>query len=202
MDGVKQRPTEANDTTQSQMVDHTLAALKRILPHRLHEILDWDFIPLRHIEDRHRDLSAKHLTALFEAYHFISQNLDLEFLSSAEIPRDSWGCTRCGFCCTYMRPGPATDSTYRKWEEAGSPLIWFFSPQGASTRNPLYRCWYFNGVRLRMCPLMFTNRKDLRTFCSIYAMGDDLRPSACSRYIPRHETCTQRPSAIEPWESC
>ena len=62
--------------------------------------------------------------------------------------------------------------------------------------------WFHNGVRLRVCHFMFINLEDSRTFCSIYHMGDEYRPSMCSGYIPRHETCTSNKLDFPPWESC
>jgi len=178
------------------------STLRGVLPAHLSGILDWDFIPFEHIENRHRDLSTAHLTALFEAYIRLDQVLDIESLASAQIPEDSWGCMRCGFCCTDMRPGPVKASTYHEWERVGSPLAFFYSSRGTNTRKPVYRCWFSEGTRLRICPFMFTNRNDLRPFCSLYNMGDDLRPSACAKFIPRHKTCTQRQIDLEPWEIC
>lgn len=178
------------------------SALRGVLPAHLNGILDWDFIPFDHIEKRHGDLSAVHLTALFEAYLLLGQVLDLESLASVEIPEDSWGCMRCGFCCSNMRPGPVKASTYLEWKEAGSPLVLFYSSQGTKTKNPVYRCWFSKGTRLRICPFMLLNRIDLRAFCSVYGTGVDLRPSECSKYKPRHETCTGKQIELEPWKSC
>ena len=175
--------------------------LEELLPGHLHKILDWDFVPWNHVKDHHNDLSNPSLTALLEAYLRLDEYLDLEDLASQTIPEESWGCKRCGFCCTSMQPGPVTAATYRNWEEAEAPVAWFYSARGKRKKNPVYRCWFYNDIRLRICPFMFTNRRDSRNFCSIYHMGDDYRPPVCSKYVPRHETCTSKFPDLDPWES-
>ena len=177
-----------------------LKELENLLPGYLNEICSRDYIPFMHVKDRHEDLSVTHLTALFEAYQRLDQALDVETLATRTISEDSWGCMRCGFCCTFMRPGPVKASTYRSWMDADAPIAWFYSARREKSRNGVYRCWYHNGVRLRMCPFMFINLRDFRPFCSIYHMGDDLRPPVCSGFIPKHETCGQHRWLIEPWE--
>ena len=168
---------------------HFFQALEELLPGHLHKILKWDFIPFDHVKDRHSDLAGPPLTALFEAYLCLGRNLDLKALTSQNIAEDSWGCMRCGFCCTSMRPGPVTAATYRDWEKAEAPVAWFYSSSERRKGNLVYKCWYHNGVRLRICPFMFINRNDSRTFCSIYHMGDDFRPPVCTDFHPRHVTC-------------
>ena len=179
-----------------------LQDLEELLPAHLHDLLKWEFIPWNHILDHHRDMSGPPLTALFDAYLSLNSHLGLKTLSSQNLPENTWGCMRCGFCCTSMRPGPVAAATYRYWEKAGVPVALFYKTRARRKTNPVYRCWYHNGVRLRICPFMFINLKDSRTFCSIYHMGDEYRPSMCSGYIPRHETCTSNKLDIPPWESC
>jgi hypothetical protein len=178
-----------------------LQALEELLPGHLYDILDWDFIPFNHVADRHGDLPGPPLIALFEAYLCLHKNLNLETLASQSVPEESWGCMRCGYCCTSMRPGSVKASTYRSWEEAGAPVAWFYSPSQWRNKNPVYKCWYHNGIRLRICPFMLINLWDLKPFCSIYHMGNDFRPSECSGYLPRHETCMAEGPTIEAWES-
>jgi len=168
---------------------HFLQALEELLPGHLHDILKWDFLPLTHLKDRHSDLFGPPLTALFEAYLILDDYLNLKTMASQDIPEDSWGCMRCGFCCTFMRPGPVTAATYRDWEKEGAPVAWFYNVRGKWKKNPVYKCWYYNGIRLRLCPFLFINRNDSMPFCSIYHMGDDFRPPVCSDFHPRHVTC-------------
>ena len=170
-------------------MDRYLRSLEELLPGHLHEILEWEFIPWDHLKDRHSDLSGPHLTALFEAYLYLNRHLDLKTQASQTIPEKSWGCMRCGFCCTSMRPKAVRSSTYQRWEKADAPVAWFYSFSGKVKKGRDYRCWYHNGIRLRICPFMFINLNDSRSFCSIYPMGDNFRPPACSSCNPRHETC-------------
>jgi len=182
-------------------VGRFLQALEKLLPVHLYDILDWDFIPFNHVKDRHSDLPGPPLLALFEAYLRLDRDLDLEALASQSVPEESWGCKRCGYCCASMRPNSVKASIYRNWEEAGAPVAWFYSTSGKINRNSIYSCWYYNGVRLRICPFMLINLWDLKPFCSIYHMGDDFRPSACSGYLPRHETCSVERITVEAWEN-
>ncbi len=179
----------------------SLRTLEELLPGYLRHMLSWDFLPWDHVGDHHSDLSDPSLTALFDAYLNLDSYLDLESIASQDIPEGSWGCSRCGFCCTSRRPGPVTADTIWNWEKAQAPIALFYSARGQNKRNPAYRCWYHNGIRLRICPFMFVNRNDSRPFCSIYHMGDDFRPPACSGYLPRHKTCNASSLEIEPWES-
>jgi len=164
-------------------------ALEKLLPEHLRDILEWDFVPWNFIQDRHANLAPAPLTALFQAYLDLNNYLDLEALVSQKIPETSWGCERCGFCCTSMRPGPVTAAIYEVWEQAGIPIAWFYKPAGKWRRNSLYKCWYHNDVHLRICPFVFINRYDSRPFCSIYHMGAQYRPPICSSFHPRHESC-------------
>lgn len=175
--------------------------LEKLLPPNLHHLLGLDYIPWDKVAARHADVSEPDLTAQFEAYGLVKARFDLEALASLKIPEGSWGCMRCGFCCSSMRPGPVPAETFRQWEEADAPVAWFYQPRRRSGPKILYRCWYHNGVRLRICPFMFINLRDSRPFCSIYSMGDDHRPPVCSKYVPRHETCTAEKLKIDPWES-
>lgn len=182
-------------------MERFLKTLEELLPDRLHAILAWDFLPFRQIKERHGDLSRPHLAALFESYQHIGESLDLEVLATRIIPVESWGCMRCGFCCTSMRPGSVSASVYRGWVQSQAPVARFYRSSGLGTGNRDYSCWYHGGVRLRMCPFMFINGNDSRPFCALYHMGDSFRPSVCSRYVPRHGTCTTREFRPEPWES-
>jgi hypothetical protein len=178
-----------------------LRDLESLLPESLHPVLKWHFIPWGKVRERHADLTGPPLVALFEAYHSIDDLLNLESLAWKIVPEESWGCMRCGFCCSYMRPGPVPARLFLEWEKAGVPVAWFYKPRKKGKPNSTYRCWYNNGTRLRICPFMIVNLTDGKPFCSIYHMGDDHRPPVCSKYVPRHETCTAEKLDIEPWES-
>jgi len=177
-------------------------AFEELLPAHLHDVLEWDFIPWEFIRNRYGDSRGPDLRALFEAYLRLASRLDLEAQVSQVIPAGSWGCMRCGFCCSFMQPRPVRASTYKVWEKAAAPVAWFYNSRGNVTKDNVYRCWYHDGVRLRICPFMLINRNDHRPFCTIYGMGENFRPPTCSKYIPRHPSCTSRLMEIEPWESC
>lgn len=175
--------------------------VRNLLPDDQRGVLEWDHIPWSYVKNCHLDLPSEPLAALFDAYCRIDTVLDLDTIVKLELPEGSWGCMRCGHCCSSMQPGPVRHATYRRWHEAGAPVAWFYSPRGRAGKNPVYRCWYHNGVRLRICPFLFLNLADSRPICSIYHMGDDLRPPVCSKYVPLHETCTAKQIDPEPWES-
>jgi hypothetical protein len=177
-------------------------ALEDLLPLHLQDLLKWEFIPWSHVKYRHSDLAGPPLTALLGAYSTLNSHFDLKTISSQDLPEENWGCMRCGFCCTSRRPGPVTAATYRNWEKAGAPVALFYKVRGRKKRNPVYSCWFHNGIRLRICPFLLMNLTDHKPFCSIYHTGDDYRPFACSGYVPRHETCTVNTLEIIPWESC
>ena len=175
-------------------------SLKEILPENQHKILGWEFIPWSFIRARYKDLTSPSLISLLEAYLLLEDHLHLESIVSQRIPEDSWGCMRCGFCCTSMRPGPVKAATYLAWEKAGAPVALFYEAR-RNGKNRVYKCWYYNGVRLKICPFMFINLNDSKPFCSIYSMGDEYRPSVCSNYVPWHEDCTSKQIELEPWEN-
>jgi hypothetical protein len=175
--------------------------LEEILPQSCNKVLTWEFVPWGFVRERHESLSDPALKALIDAYASIEHRLDLEEIASVIIQEDSWGCLRCGHCCTYMRPGPVTDPTYSRWQEADAPVAWFYQARKRTRKNRVYRCWFHEGIRLRMCPFLIINRNDSRPACSIYHMGDDFRPPVCCGFKPRHETCTSSRQELEPWES-
>ena len=176
-----------------------LQSLKEILPEDQHRILQWEFIPWSYIKSHHTDLTSSSLTTLLEAYLLLEDHLNLESIVSQRIPEDSWGCMRCGFCCSSMRPGPVKAATYQAWKDAGAPVALFYKAR-RKRKKRVYKCWYYRGVRMKMCPFMLINLNDSKPFCAIYHMGDEYRPSVCSNYVPRHEACTSKQMEFEPWE--
>jgi hypothetical protein len=149
-----------------------------------------EWIPWNWVESRHSDLPEEKITALFEAYHYLSNTLPINFLASRAFPADSNGCARCGYCCTCLRPGLVSSETIRKWREQDGLAAEFYKPVGR-WRNSRYNCWYHGDVRLRICPLLFRNVRDGRTFCSIHHLGDRFRPPACVRYRSCPPDCRQ-----------
>ena len=182
-------------------MDPYLRDLEDTLPEPLRKIPRWEFLPWGGIKKRHTGPDDPALTALLQSYQRLAAGLDLPGLTFQPIPRDAWGCERCAHCCIYMRPGPVPASTFRRWMERDAPVAWFYRPVTIIGHSPRYHCWYQGEVRLKMCPFLLINLRDGRPFCSIYHMGDDLRPSTCSNFKPRHEKCRNGPLEVQPWES-
>lgn len=164
--------------------------LSAVLPVHLCDLVSAEWIPWEMVRRRHGDLPNDPLVALFDAYHLIlSRSHPVEALAAQRIPDDSSRCLRCGTCCTHMRPGAVSAATYRRWKERGTLAGEFYMAVGEG-RNRRYTCWFFGGVRLRICPLLFRNLEDGRPFCSVHHLGRRHRPSACARFQPNPPTCT------------
>lgn len=165
-----------------------MEALRNIIPHRFEDLLLKEWIPWDWVDRCYSDLNKEHLTALFEAYRFLSGEMDLDSLSDQDIQDDSSGCLRCGWCCTYLKPGFVSSHQIRKWRMRGALVAEFYRPvgEGKSTR---YGCWFSGQIRLRICPFMFRNRRDRNVFCSIHHMGSKFRPATCRRFQPNPPDC-------------
>ena len=159
-------------------------SLTGMLPDHLGGLVSMEWIPWKWIENRHSDLPAKELMALFEAYSLVADTIPVDSLASRTFPEDPEGCQRCGYCCTCLRPGIVSFETFRMWWEQDALAAKFYRPVGR-WRNSRYKCWYYQGVRLRICPLLFRSARDGKTFCSIHHLGDHFRPPVCVR----HRTC-------------
>ncbi len=156
-------------------------SLIEVLPDHLGDLVSKEWIPWKWVEKLHPDLPEKQIIALFEAYNYLSYNIPIYHLASRELPDDPDGCQRCGYCCSYLRPGIVSSETIRYWREQAGLAAKFYRPVGR-WRNSWYKCWYHGDVRLRICPLLFRNTMDGKTFCSIHHLGDDFRPPMCVRH--------------------
>jgi len=156
-------------------------SLTEVLPDHLCDLVSKEWIPWKWVENRHSDLPEKEITALFEAYNYLSRTFPIDSLASHVFPENPHGCARCGYCCTCLRPGLVSSKTIHKWREQDGLAAEFYRPVGR-WQNSRYKCWYHRDVRLRICPLLFRNIRDGKTFCSIYHLGDDYRPPACVRH--------------------
>ena len=164
--------------------------LREALPAHLRDLLTVEWIPWELVKRRHGDLPNDPVLALFSAYKCVlSYSYPIASLAMQKIPRDSSGCLRCGTCCTHMRPGAVSASTYRRWKERRALVSEFYAPVGKG-RNPRHTCWFFSGVRLRLCPLLFCNLVDGKPFCSIHHLGRGHRPRACARFQPNPPLCS------------
>lgn len=164
--------------------------LSEVLPDHLTGLLTARWIPWALVRQRHGDLPNDPVVALFSAYHYLlTRSFPAEKLSRSLIPGDSSGCMRCGTCCTFMRPGAVSANTYRKWEDRGALVSKFYEPVSRG-RNPRHNCWFYGGVRLRICPLLLQNIRDSNPFCSIHHLGPEHRPAACARFRPDPPLCS------------
>jgi len=157
--------------------------------------LPW--IPWSWIRRRYTPVVWRELTHLFNAYHFLHSTMDIEKVSSRLPPRKLKDpCRRCGQCCAQLIPEPVTSEKIGKWEEEGNPVHLF---HGLITEGPragrFYTGWFYNGARLRMCPLLFRDPESGSSFCALYHLGPGQRPPACEGYRPNWPHCevSQRP---------
>jgi hypothetical protein len=163
---------------------------------RFRHLLSANWIPWSLVWRRHDEPHLEPMTALLSAYQHISQNPSILELSEQRIPVDSQGCLRCGACCSFMRPGQVSAVTFRKWQREGAVIENFFKAFGRE-EQPTYHCWFFEGVRLRMCPLLLQNVLDGRTFCAVHHHGPDQRHPACSGYRLNPPLCVATAYSLE-----
>jgi len=161
--------------------------IREILPGELHEMVSREWIPWKWVEHSYADLPRDIITAHFYAYQLVDRTLEVEALASKALP-DTGACLRCGTCCTIMSPGGVSASRHRKWRENGALIAQFYTPR-KKKRNSSFTCWFHNGVRLRMCPLLCLNQVDGSTFCVVYHQGDKFRAPTCARFRPNPPRC-------------
>jgi len=166
------------------------------LPAHLEHLLYAQWIPLPLVRSRHSELHLDPLIALFCAYEHIGNKLPVKELINKEILEDSGGCQRCGSCCIYMRPGTISAMTFRKWSANKCIISDFFRTMDKG-EYPSYSCWFFNDVKLRMCPILLWNVQDSKTFCSIHHMGPDNRHPACSGFRANPPLCDASARSLE-----
>lgn len=163
--------------------------LCELLPGHLRDLVSVEWVPWTWVRQRHTDLPKEQITALFEAYrHLLSSSHPVEDLASRTIPGETRGCIRCGSCCACLLPGPVSRNVFRFWSKQGMLMGKFVAP-GSRGFKRIYTCWYFEGVRLRMCPLLHRNLTDGKAFCSVYHLGSAHRHPACVRYRPGPPLC-------------
>ena len=157
--------------------------------------LHW--IPWRWIRRRYSPGAWQEMATLFNAYHYLHSNMDIEKIRS-KIPSRSRGdaCRRCGQCCAELLPEPVSDEKIHYWISAGNPAHVFHAP---ITEGPMagrfHTGWYHNGVRLKMCPLLFSDPVTGSRFCIVYHLGPGHRPPNCEGFRPNWPHCevSQRP---------
>ena len=157
--------------------------------------LPW--IPWRWIRTRYSPGAWDEIKNLFNAYHCIHSSLNIEEISFTIPPRQkSDGCRRCGKCCAQLLPEPVPYATILYWAEVGNPAHLFHAPITEGPRaGRFYTGWHYQGVRLKMCPLLLRNPATGEKYCVVYHLGPGHRPPACEGFRPNWPHCevSQRP---------
>ncbi len=155
------------------------------------------WIPWRWIRKCYPPGAWRELTSLFSAYHFIHTILEIEEIRSRLQPRNPEdACRRCGECCAQLIPEPVSVEKIHEWSEAGNPIHLFHAPITEGPRaGRFYTGWYYNGARLRMCPLLLRDPVSGGNFCVVYHLGSGQRPPGCEGFRPNWPHCevSQRP---------
>ncbi|UCG39111.1 MAG: hypothetical protein JSV00_02440, partial [bacterium] len=92
--------------------------------------------------------------------------------------------------------GPVSARTARQWHDQDALIADFVRKIGKGD-HPSYVCWFYDGVRLRMCPLLLRNSLDGRSFCCVHHLGPHHRHPACSLYRPNPPLCTATALSLE-----
>jgi hypothetical protein len=58
-----------------------------------------------------------------------------------------------------------------------------------------YTGWFYEGIRLRICPLLLRDPSNGDNFCAVYHLGSGHRPPSCEGFRPNWPHCEvcQRP---------
>ena len=170
--------------------------LRGILPRPLGALGRKGWVPWRWIQKRHTTLDTESLVALFKAYRFLNEKIDLDLLALGSLPSGDVNCQRCGCCCAQLAPEPVRSDMFANWMREGVVTSRFLVPERNSKGSILgYTGWYFAGRRLKMCPLLLKHLPDRTLFCGIYHLGPGYRPPACEGFRANYPHCevSQRP---------
>lgn len=157
--------------------------------------LPW--IPFRWIRRMYPPGAWEDLKNIFAAYWYLHSILDIEGIASSIQSRtEDDPCRRCGRCCAELLPEPVDNDRMLFWMDAGNPVHVFHAPITEGPRADRFHTgWYYNGARLRMCPLLLRNPATGNKFCSVYHFGPGHRPPGCEGFRPNWPHCevSQRP---------
>lgn len=170
--------------------------LRGVLPVPLRALGSKGWVPWRWIQERHTTLDTESLVALFRAYRYLDENLDLDRLTGLPLRSGDKACRRCGVCCVRLVPEHVPRDLFRRWERDGIITCRFLLPEISSKWLVVgYSGWHFTGHRLKMCPLLIKHLPDRTLFCSVYHLGPGRRPPACEGFRANHPHCevSQRP---------
>lgn len=174
------------------LIESGLMALRKI-----HKPMDLPWIPWRWVQRLYPPGNSQDYAALFKAYHRVRSILDIkEIITRLPPQRQGDACRRCGQCCALLLPEPVTDRKMYHWMRSDSPVHLFYSLITSGPRaGRFYTGWYYEGVRLKMCPLLFRDPFTGNDFCAIYHLGPGQRPPGCEGFKPNWPHCevSQRP---------
>ena len=130
--------------------------------------LPW--IPWKWVIYSYSSATGEEITALFRAYFRLRETFDIdEIISGTPVRKENDPCYRCGQCCARLLPEPVPDETASLWKETGNPACLFHAPivEGPLAKR-FYMGWFYEGVRLRMCPLLLRDPSTGDQFCVVY----------------------------------
>jgi hypothetical protein len=161
--------------SENQIEDYQAA-----IPPELNDLSHSRWIPWPWIRKSYTPASPIPLTALFEAYDIIASNVDLDQLASEAVLDESGECVRCGTCCTSLDPGIVEQARLDHWEESGAITGHFFREIARHSESErFYYGWFHEGLKLRLCPLLFMADESATYFCAVYHLGSGYRPEGC-----------------------
>ncbi|UCF88719.1 MAG: hypothetical protein JSV70_00210, partial [bacterium] len=79
---------------------------------------------------------------------------------------------------------------YEAWISGGTLTGLFFREVARpSADESWYAGWFHNGVRLRICPLLYYCPETRKHWCAVYHLGQGHRPEACESFLPNPPFC-------------
>ena len=178
------------------LITGSIRDYRLVLPEGLRDVSRCRWIPWTWIRRNYSNSATGPLVILFDAYQMVSALSDMDVLLQGAFGETADMCKRCGTCCAVLNPGFIDQERYRSWNHSGTLTGRFFqeSPRpGAS--GSWYAGWYHNGIRLRMCPLLYYCPEHDSHWCAVYHLGPGHRPEACETFHPNPPHCevSQRP---------
>ena len=172
------------------MGEYPIADYRAAIPPELKDLSHSKWIPWPWIRKSYSPASPKPLAALFKAYDIIASNIDLDQLATEAVYDESGECIRCGTCCTSLDPGIVDQARLDHWEKTCAVTGHFFKEVARhSDSERFYYGWFQDGIKLRLCPLLFMANESTTYFCAIYHQGPGNRPEGCEIFQPNPPNC-------------